>query len=254
MPTMRLCPPIPAFAILLCPAACLAQPPPAATAKQVTLEVGGDLLDLTTTARTVGEALAGWGFTVGPNDRLFPPAEALITDGGYITYEPRRAPAGAERVDVPFATVFQLDESLPVGTRRTLQAGQPGVAHVADEGVEFVQEPQDRAIAVGGKGGSPAPGYWSGRPVLAMSATAYSPQEAGLGTRCATGLRARYGTVAVDSSVIPLGTPLYIEGYGYAVAADTGGAIKGNKIDLCFDELAPAQRFGRQDVVVHILE
>ena len=54
-------------------------------------------------------------------------------------------------------------------------------------------------------------------------------------------------------TIIPLGTQLYIEGYGYAIADDTGGAIVGNRIDLGMDSRAEALEFGRQDVVVHIL-
>jgi 3D (Asp-Asp-Asp) domain-containing protein len=50
-------------------------------------------------------------------------------------------------------------------------------------------------------------------------------------------LRAGYGVVAVDPSVIPLRTKVYIPGYGVAIAGDTGGAIKGNIIDLGFDDV-----------------
>ena len=64
----------------------------------------------------------------------------------------------------------------------------------------------------------------------------------------------RRGLVAVDTRVIPFGTRLYIEGYGFAVADDTGGAIRGNKIDLAMDTLSEAYQFGRRTVVVHILE
>ena len=71
-------------------------------------------------------------------------------------------------------------------------------------------------------------------------------------TRLGTPLR--YGVVAVDPKVIPLGTKLYIEGYGYAVAEDTGGAIKGNRIDLCFTSRAQADNFGRRNVKVYILK
>ena len=53
--------------------------------------------------------------------------------------------------------------------------------------------------------------------------------------------------------MIPLGTRLYIEGYGEAIADDTGGAIVGNRIDLGMDSRDEALDFGRQDVVVHIL-
>ena len=60
-------------------------------------------------------------------------------------------------------------------------------------------------------------------------------------------------TVAVDPNVIPLGTFMYIEGYGYAVAADTGGAIKGNKIDIYYDYEHECNNWGVQNVKVTIL-
>uniref|UniRef100_UPI003864B31E 3D domain-containing protein n=1 Tax=Anaerovibrio slackiae TaxID=2652309 RepID=UPI003864B31E len=53
--------------------------------------------------------------------------------------------------------------------------------------------------------------------------------------------------------VIPLGTKVYIPGYGTAVAADTGGAIRGNKIDLCMESYGEAINFGRRPVEVYIL-
>ncbi len=88
-----------------------------------------------------------------------------------------------------------------------------------------------------------------------MEATGYDPYPAGgSGTgRTATGVMARFGIAAVDPRVIPLHTLLYVEGYGFALAADTGGAIKGNRIDLCFDSRAQAYRWGRKNVKVHIL-
>jgi 3D (Asp-Asp-Asp) domain-containing protein len=56
----------------------------------------------------------------------------------------------------------------------------------------------------------------------------------GTGTQTALGYRLRRGLVAVDPRVIPLGTHLYIEGYGPALAADTGGAVRGAHIDCAF--------------------
>lgn len=91
--------------------------------------------------------------------------------------------------------------------------------------------------------------------VYSMMATAYtagSAQAVPTG-RTATGLPARYGVVAVDPRVIPLGSRLYIEGYGTAVAADTGGSIVGNRIDLCMDSYQAAISFGRQPVKVYVL-
>lgn len=87
---------------------------------------------------------------------------------------------------------------------------------------------------------------------LVVIASAYAP-GAGAGHITAIGKRARRGIVAVDPRVIPLGTKLYIPGYGYGVAADTGGAIKGNRIDLCFDTREEAINWGRRRVVVYII-
>ncbi|MFH1150253.1 MAG: 3D domain-containing protein [Actinomycetota bacterium] len=97
----------------------------------------------------------------------------------------------------------------------------------------------------------------TGRPtgkVFTMVATAYSPEEPGLSDSTATGLKAQRGVVAVDPRVIPLGTRVNVEGYGYAIAADTGGAIKGMRIDLCFDTLAECNAYGRRTVRVEILD
>lgn len=90
--------------------------------------------------------------------------------------------------------------------------------------------------------------------VLIMVATGYSPQEPGLTDSTATGLRAQHGVIAVDPRVIPLGTRVNVEGYGNAIAGDTGSAIKGNRIDLCFDTLAECNSYGKRTVKVEILD
>ena len=88
---------------------------------------------------------------------------------------------------------------------------------------------------------------------LVMEATAYTEDDPGSTGYTANGHRLQRGMVAVDPDVIPLGTQLYIEGYGYAVADDTGGAIVGNRIDLAMDSTSEAENFGRRDVVVYVL-
>lgn len=99
--------------------------------------------------------------------------------------------------------------------------------------------------------------------VINVTATAYDPSpssNAGY-SKTAYGLTPQYGVVAVDPSVIPLGTRLYIESsdggaswvYGYCIAGDTGGAIKGNKVDLCFNTKAECRAFGRKSATVYIL-
>lgn len=99
---------------------------------------------------------------------------------------------------------------------------------------------------------STEPGRYSRQ--LVMTATAYTSQDAGNSSRTCRGNELRRGLVAVDPRVIPLGTRLFIKGYGYAIADDIGGAIKGNKIDLAFENRDEAILFGVQRVTVYILD
>jgi 3D (Asp-Asp-Asp) domain-containing protein len=71
-----------------------------------------------------------------------------------------------------------------------------------------------------------------------------------LGGRTSSGLRVGWGVAAVDPAVIPLGTHMRIPGYGAAVAADTGGSIRGARIDLWFPTLARARAWGRRTVTI----
>ncbi|MGD7046444.1 ubiquitin-like domain-containing protein [Jeotgalibacillus proteolyticus] len=90
-----------------------------------------------------------------------------------------------------------------------------------------------------------------------VSSTAYTASCNGCSGITATGidLKANPGmkVIAVDPSVIPLGSKVYVEGYGYAVAGDTGGAIKGNKIDVFIPSKEEAYRWGNRQVKIKIL-
>lgn len=93
-----------------------------------------------------------------------------------------------------------------------------------------------------------------------ITATAYAPgphDNGKWGNLTHLGTKVRPGVIAVDPKVIPLGTKLYIEfsdGHGmYGVAEDTGGAIKGNRIDIAMWTVAEANDFGMQEVKVHVL-
>ncbi len=90
--------------------------------------------------------------------------------------------------------------------------------------------------------------------VMVMEASAYLPTDGGGDCITATGLPATHGVVAVDPDVIPLGTRVYIPGYGVAIAADTGGMIEGAMIDLCMESYDDCMDFGRRDIDVYILE
>ena len=112
------------------------------------------------------------------------------------------------------------------------------------ETVETIEEPAQENIE------SAERDYYS---VLSMEASAYLPGDGNGAGITATGIRAGYGVAAVDPSIIPLGTRMYIPGYGEAIAADTGGAIRGYMIDLCVESYSEAMQFGRRNVTVYIL-
>ncbi|MBO0995501.1 G5 and 3D domain-containing protein [Bacillus sp. SD088] len=92
---------------------------------------------------------------------------------------------------------------------------------------------------------------------ITMSATAYTAGCNGCSGVTATGIDLKSNpnakVVAVDPSVIPLGSKVWVEGYGHAIAGDTGGAIKGNRIDLFVPDKDQAYRFGRKNVKVRVL-
>lgn len=91
------------------------------------------------------------------------------------------------------------------------------------------------------------------RKVLRMQASAYTPHDSGGTGHTASGNIAGKGHAAVDPSVIPLGSLIYIEGYGYAVADDIGGSVSGDVIDVCVDTLDQAYGWGRRRVNVYII-
>ena len=106
--------------------------------------------------------------------------------------------------------------------------------------VEYIEEPVEENFV------ETYDGIQHYSDVMAMEATAYLPTDGSNAGVTAMGIPATYGVVAVDPRIIPLGTKVYIPGYGEAVAADTGGAIRGYKIDLCMESYSEAMDFGRR--------
>jgi 3D (Asp-Asp-Asp) domain-containing protein len=110
--------------------------------------------------------------------------------------------------------------------------------------------------------GPPADFQWPSlgiaRRPLELVATGYDPGPVDNGASAVgqtrTGTRARFGVVAVDPKVIPLGSRVYVEGYGPGLAADVGGAIKGLRIDLCFNTSSEARAWGRRRRKVWIVD
>lgn len=83
---------------------------------------------------------------------------------------------------------------------------------------------------------------WMGRAVISSGPNKGKPKAVGI---TASGTKARYGTIAADTSIFPFGTVLYIPGYGYGVVEDRGGDIKGYHIDLYYNSHQTALEWGR---------
>lgn len=93
------------------------------------------------------------------------------------------------------------------------------------------------------------------RVIKGVRTTAYAIGDGHTpGTRTACGVRAQFGVVAVDPRNIRLKSHLYIAGYGFGQALDTGGRIKGKRVDLCFNKVAEAKKHGVKTRDVYILE
>ena len=91
---------------------------------------------------------------------------------------------------------------------------------------------------------------WIGMPVVANGPRKGEPKLVGVS---ASGSRARYGTIAADAAKYPFGTVMYIDGYGYGKVEDTGLMVKGEHIDIFFDDHSKAQKWGaKRNMVVKV--
>ncbi len=137
-----------------------------------------------------------------------------------------------------------LDKVIAVGTKKKPVEVK---AAVQTASVKSAKKVQTKKAVTSNNRVSKAGVDFSYKKMIHVSMTAYSSGEPGIGTRTATGTRVTEGrTIAVDPSVIPLGWWVYIEGVGFRRAEDTGGAIKGNKIDIYYDSVKRANTFGRK--------
>ncbi len=237
-------------------------------AKGVTVKNGGSRpVEVHTLARTVKTLLRTMHLSVGRRDSLNVPLDAPVQSGMEIAITRRRTVQTVNTVSIPFSVDRQPSAAYQTGTDVAVQQGQDGSEQVTvrqvfingklssvHRTVQILQQPVDEVVDVGTAAPPPVVASRSdaslvANQVLTVVATAY----ANPGGRTATGAPAGFGDVAVDPSVIPLGTRLYIPGYGYGIADDTGGAIQGYRIDLCFNSVAQAWNFGRQVVKVYIL-
>ncbi|MDD6794154.1 MAG: 3D domain-containing protein [Clostridiaceae bacterium] len=170
--------------------------------------------------------------------------------------------------EIDYDTVVQKDDTLDSGTRKVKSEGVKGQKEtvyqvVYKDGQEVsrevrsmktVVEPESKIVLEGTKTVYVSrDGVASGKKKLTCTATAYSGGKATATGRTPQRVVGGISTIAVDPSVIPLGSKVYIDGYGYAIAADTGSAIKGNKIDLYFNNKNEPHLWGVRTVEVTIV-
>ncbi len=230
--------------------------------------------EVLTPGKTVGDVLREQGIALKSQDVVVPELSTPVTEGMEIDLGllERRVKDVKKKISAVVHTEYT--DTLNVGEIIDVEPGQDGEEEQQIEsyyldGEEAFEKVLNSKVLTPAKDAKvlegtslrqklyPLKKRARVRKVITMEATAYYPGPEDTwpyasGTT-ASGLKAGYGVVAVDTRFIHFKTPLYIEGYGYAIAADRGGAIKGNKIDLCYDTYEEAVHFGRKNVKVYIL-
>lgn len=237
--------------------------------KRVWLQDGDGREQITTFARTVAELLAAQGIELGPLDRINVSPQSAVQDEMVIQIQRVTRTVVRSKHPIPFQTVRRKTSDLYAGETRVLTRGVEG--WLATQTVtmyvngrktrtvttrQIISQPVTQVILVGTR---PRPDFVALHPSrdagvghflckLTVVATAYVQ-----GGRTATGTPARPGVIAVDPSVIPLGSHVYIPGFGEVVAADTGGAIRGDRIDICVATERQAEDWGRRVITIYVL-
>ncbi len=243
-----------------------------ARAFPITVHADGQSVTVLLASGTVADALSKACLTCGEADILSHELTAPLTREMSITLDRVTSGTVEKTESIGFETKKVKTDDLYEGQTKVQQEGEKGekkltysVTYLNGEeserkliSEEITKEPVEKIVLVGTKikssfkKTSSTPTTY--KKAIAMEATAYSA-----GGYTASGLPAKVGVVAVDPKVIPLGTKVYVETadgkyiYGTAIAADTGGAIKGNKIDICVNSRKEAYQFGRRIVNVYIL-
>jgi uncharacterized protein YabE (DUF348 family) len=259
----------------------------------VSVLFGDDEFVLNVAEATVEEVLDSVGINLLPLDRVEPGLGHNLAFGDVIEVVRVTQYLVTHRVDIPYREIRIGTTKLDRGESRVIQRGSNGLRQDTEEitlenGAETARElvqseviklKQDRLVEYGentvlSRGGRTVDFL----KVLNVTATAYCPGTEGSGcpidergwSKCtgpynngytSTGMPAIAGSgreddphiIAVDPRVIPLGSRVYIDGYGFAIAADVGSAIVGNRIDLLFDDHNTAWWFGRKRLRVYLL-
>ncbi|PKQ37675.1 MAG: hypothetical protein CVT59_06425 [Actinobacteria bacterium HGW-Actinobacteria-1] len=262
----------------------------------VKIDCNGEILDLDVVGTTVADALVAAGLDPSLGLDVQPEVESPLRADMTIVAKDVFLRISQEEVDMPFDIIEKQDASMVVGQRKVLTAGVVGrairvyeiVVTGGVEGARYVKaeqvltEPVPQVVAVGSKkvtkqlpviasithkGAKKTAAPPASGTKMTVTATAYTPWDAGCGglpviqrKLAAYNIPEGWGIVAVDPKVIPLGSKVYVSGYGNAIAADTGGAIRGNRIDVCFwaggESVArkAAINWGRRTVTITIIK
>lgn len=251
--------------------------------KTYNISLAGAEWEVSSIYSTVESVLTDSGVNFDDNDYSTPDFSSNISQGDKISLFRVDEVKKVVEEKIAFEKIVNNNPKLEIGTSNTAQEGVEGVKQIEsiDRYVngEFeknviveerlISKPVTHIVEKGTRDRiRTSRGETNYRKSMVMNATAYDLSFASCGKRpgdrgygiTASGTKARPGAVAVDPKVIPLGTKLYIESldgtedYGFATAEDTGGAIKGKKIDLFFHSGTDVRNFGRRDVKVYILK
>ncbi len=244
----------------------------------VTIKINSEETKISTLSSTVNDVLTEYSSLIGDNYQLISPSNpsSHLSKNMVIEIEVQTERIETVTEEIPFETEYVDNAELDKGMEQVSQEGQKGIIEIEKKYTYFgdklksveevsrkeVQPVKNKIIQVGTKEDVPEEqpvelqtidGY-TYKHAINMVSTAYTPYDPGCSGTTATGIAAGYGVAAVDTSVIPFGTKLYIPGYGVAVAADTGGAIDGNRIDLCYNSTSEAFSWGRRNITVYVIE
>ena len=251
-------------------------------AVSVSVRYMGETKEYRTTQNSVADVLSELGIEVDANDTVEPSLDSQVNDGTSIEVKVYDYHTVTVHEETAYETHEYENAALASGERVVAQQGQNGVIEYEynikyENGIEIDREliretklsdPVAEIVEYGPEevwqlGVIPASAPVSYSRVEIFQATAYdaSPADNGVWAgKTSTGMPLVYGVVAVDPRVIPYGTKMYIESvdgqykYGYAIAGDCGGAIKGNKVDLFFNSRSTCYQFGRRDVRIYFLD
>ncbi|CAH0347568.1 G5 and 3D domain-containing protein [Bacillus sp. CECT 9360] len=236
------------------------------------LAVGGVEKQVWSTSTTVADFLKKQDVKLNTLDRVEPGlGEKVETDNLVNVIRVEKVTDVVEE-PVDFGVITKKDASLIKGRETVLNEGKTGLISrqyeiIKENGKEIkrslisenlIKKQTDKVVAVGTKSfvAQVSRGEQGGREFY-VSSTAYTASCNGCSGTTATGINLKKNpgakVIAVDPRVIPLGSKVYVEGYGYAIAGDTGGAIKGNKIDVFIPSKSDAYRWGVKRVKIRVL-